>query len=123
VIAATEEIARRVYYIPSEFHRRGDVSVVALVEESGYDNTNTSSLRQAIEQQLRARPALIEDWLGYSADKRTSRGWYFQDDPVPIVAYFESGVGRSREQRFTDRAQACAEFIMRELESIREPTV
>jgi hypothetical protein len=123
MITAIEEIARRVCDIPSEFHRRGDVSVVALVEQSGYDDSNAPSLRQAIEQQLCARPAVIEDWLCYSADKRTSRGWYFQDDPVLVVAYFESGVGTSRERRFTDRAQACAEFIMRELESIREPTV
>src|ERR1043165_6939665 len=108
-MTATEEIARRVCEIPSEVHRRGDVSVAALVEESGFDHTDTSALRQAIEQQLRARPVLIEDWLGYSADKRSSRGWYFQDHPGPAVAYFESGVGTSREQRFTDRAPACSE--------------
>ena len=40
----------------------------------------------------------------------------------PWYGYFESGRGTSHEQHFTDRSEACAEFIMRELEGMREQT-
>jgi len=118
----TEETAVRVCNIPSEFHRRRDTSVFQLVQESGYAEADTSSLRCAVEQQLRTHPTLLDDWLAYCADKRTSSGWYLADDTSFTVGYYDVGHGRSREQRFSDRSEACTEFIMRELEAISERT-
>jgi hypothetical protein len=116
-VTATQEIARRICEIPAEFHRRA-VSVVQLVWDSGCESADAVSLRRALEERLRTHPELIDDWLTYSADKRTSSGWFFQDDDVVTVGYFEADRGISHEQHFSDRLQACAEFIMREIESI-----
>jgi len=58
VMIPTEETAKRVCNIPADFHRRGDTSVFQLVRESGYADADTSSLRFAVEQQLRTHPTL-----------------------------------------------------------------
>jgi len=118
----TEETAKRVCNIPADFHRRGDTSVFQLVRESGYADADTSSLRFAVEQQLRTHPTLIDDWLAYCADKRTSSGWHLADDAPFTVGYYDIRHGRSREQRFSDRSEACTEYIMRELKAISERT-
>jgi hypothetical protein len=68
---------------------------------------------------LQAQPSLIDDWAGYSEDKRCSSGGYF-DDTRYSTGYFSAEAGRSREQVFAERTQACAEFIKHELASIRE---
>ena len=115
------EIAKLVCDIPEEFRRRGDVSVAELFAASGY-MCSDPTVHAAIEQQLRARPRLVDEWLTYSADKRTSSGWYVEDGAPALVGYYDPQIGRSREELFTDRWQACAQFIIRELESMREQT-
>jgi hypothetical protein len=120
-VTATQEIGTRICQIFTEFQRRG-VSVVQLVRESGYGGADAASLRGAVEEQLRTHPELIDDWLTYSGDKRTSSGWFFEDDDEVVVGYFDVTRGRSHEQQFADRLQACAEFIMREVDSIQRRT-
>jgi hypothetical protein len=72
-----------------------------------------------IEQHLQTHLRLIDDWSGYSNDKRCDSGWYF-DDGRFTTGYFSIEVGRSQIQVFLERARACAEFIKHELESVRE---
>jgi len=114
-----QDVVVKVCSIPADFHRRGDVSVVYLLEESGYDAIRDAITVPILQQHLQAQPSLIDDWAGYSEDKRCSSGWYF-DDTCYSTGYFSAEAGQSREQVFAERTQACAEFIKHELASIRE---
>ena len=119
---ATQEIVAIICGMPAEFHHRGDISMVELVAKSGFDDSDGSSLRSAIEEQLRAHPQLIDDWATYSSDKRSDSGWYFEDRDSPLLGYYDPTIGSSQEQVFSDRARACTEFIIRELKAIRSST-
>ena len=114
-----QDVVQKVCAIPADFHRRGDVSVLYLLEESGYDTVRDAVTVAIIQQHLQAHPDLIDVWAGYSDDKRCSSGWFF-DDRRYTTGHYSSSAGRSQEQVFTERSQACAEFIKHELESIRE---
>ena len=114
-----QDVVVKVCSIPADFHRRGDVSVVYLLEESGYDTVRDAITVPILRQHLQAQPSLIDDWAGYSEGKRCSSGWYFDDDRHS-TGHFSSKAGRSHQQVFPDRTEACAEFIKHELESIRE---
>jgi hypothetical protein len=92
---------------------------VKLVEESGYEDYRDAIGVSEIRQHLEAHPDLIDHWADYSSNKRCNSGWYF-DDSRYSTGYFSSGTGRSREQVFGERSQACAEFIKHELDSILE---
>jgi hypothetical protein len=60
---------------------------------------------------LAAHPSLVEEWLAYSEDKRTSGGWYVLRSGV---------IGQvskpSSSQRFDTVERAVAEYVVRELD-------
>jgi len=59
---------------------------------------------------ITANPSLIEEWIAYSEDKRTSSGWYIKDC---IIGQVSKNVP---EQKFSTTEAAIAEFVMRELD-------
>ena len=116
-----QQVVMSVCSIPADFQRRGNVSVIRLLEDSGYRAFRDAIGVAEIQQHLQTHPDLIDDWSGYSSDKRCSSGWLF-DDNRSSIRHYSSGKGRSREQTFGERSRACAEFIKRELDSILENT-
>ena len=102
--------------IPVRFYVRGDVSLLRLVDESGYRDSPEALTVNAVSAYLAHHPDLVEAWLGYSSDKRGSSGWYFvEKSPVK----FEVGCHPNGPQlAFDDRDRACAEFIIHEVRSI-----
>lgn len=115
-----QEVIESVCRIPSEFHQRGDVSVVRLVEESGYRIHRVAIAVDDLERYLRARPELVQDWDVYSASNRKGSGWYFDRAARSVGCYRDNR--RQHEQVFDDAAQACATFIKREIDSIIDHT-
>jgi len=96
---------------------RGDVSVWTLADESGYRDSPAVLSVEAVSSYLALHPALVDAWLGYSADKRVSSGWYIVERSAGMfeVGYYTQGT----PEYFYDRDRACAEFIIREVCSIR----
>ena len=110
------DIVARICEIPVEFKARGDVSVLQLIRESGFEAQHVTVTVDALCKYLRDKPALIDAWFGYSEDKRTSSGWYILQRPNGQfeVAFFPKG-----ESLITaNRASACAEFVLREIRAI-----
>lgn len=60
---------------------------------------------------LRDHPAVIEEWLLYSEDKRTDGGWYLLQDGT-IGQVHRPG----EELRFPSLEQAVAAYVVRELD-------
>ena len=114
----------RVCNLPRDLHRVRTKSAITLLREAGYLDSGIELSRESIIQVLHSDPSLIQEWLGYSADKRTSSGWFFL--PNCRVGYFaierQELPSRSRvslQPIFNDLTSACAEFIIREMESFR----
>ena len=118
-MSTPQDVVTKVCAVPSDLHQRGDVSVVRLLQESGYEAVRGAVSAPAIQQHLETHPHLIDEWAVYSNDKRRSSGWYF-DDSRYSTGHFSSAAGRTREQVFSERSRACAEFIKHELDSILE---
>lgn len=70
------DVVAKICALPLEFKARGTVSVVQLIDESGYRSTRAALTVEAVWAYLGGRPDLIDAWLAYSEDKRTSSGWY-----------------------------------------------
>jgi hypothetical protein len=67
--------------------------MVDLIRESSYLKNSVLLTVDSLESVLRSNPPLINAWLRYSEDKRTSRGWYLAacalvggDAPRPVAA-------------------------------------
>lgn len=93
--------------------------MLGLLKEADYCETYDSISEERIRAQLLGCTECIHEWLLYSEDKRSDRGWYFQqqDGGGYIVGYFPSGSEPARH--FSKGADACAFFIKHELEDIR----
>ena len=88
------------------------LSLRQLIEESDY-----RALRPGVEPSLlaailEAEPNLVDDWIAYSEDKRTSFGWGF--GPSRDGGWLVDGPEGAREQ-FASRFAACAEYVLHEL--------
>ncbi len=95
----------------------GDVSAVQLVRDSGLVENPGSLSRDCVLSFLKGRPELVECWLQWSQDKRVSSGWYFsRHEEGFIVGYHPEGA----RTKFENMIDACAEFVLREVESIAQ---
>ena len=112
------EIAAKVIGMPRQFSIRGDISIYKILEQSGYFENHVAITASEIRKALRAKPGSIQFWLQYSEDKRTSGGWYFKynDDGSFSIGNLKG----EPETLFLDGIDACAEYIKKEIEEIRE---
>jgi hypothetical protein len=101
--------------IPESLPRR---SLRDLVAETGYRELRRTLSRQDVADHLAAHPGLVLEWLRYSEDKRNSGGWYLLHPSTGWVVGRLSGPDDERELRFATGPDACAEFILRELDSV-----
>jgi hypothetical protein len=117
-IRTVEEVVALACQMPAEFYRRGNVSMLGLVEESNYRAHQSLIGIEDIFRYLQGHSNLVDEWRRYSEDKRTGTGWYF-DYATRRVGYF-SGSCCEREQIFDDVTKTCAVFIKHELDSITD---
>jgi hypothetical protein len=96
---------------------RGDgVSIRDALKRVSYVGYRTTFKANNLLPLIAADPTLVEDWLAYSEDKRTSGGWY-------ILRSGEIGqVSRPASRTtYSTIEEALAEFVVRELDYWMEP--
>jgi hypothetical protein len=114
-MAMTFDRLERICRIPAALSRR---SLQALVIETGYRELRPTLSRAEVAAYLAKHPGLVLEWLRYSENKRTSGGWYLLHPSTGWLVGQLAGQGEERELRFETGPEACAEFILRELDSV-----
>jgi hypothetical protein len=112
-----ESIVNDVVRLPQRFYGRGDVSIHALLKDSGYFDVYDEVTEEKIGEVLRRHPELTVDWIEYSAAKRASSGWFLRREGLEglQVGHYPS----DNPVEYSDEIAACAIFIKREIEEIR----
>jgi hypothetical protein len=112
--------------MPIAFRERGDVSLVALLRESGYLWRRATISEVALEEHLRAHSDLVDEWLRFSEDQRCSPAWYLVGPGRGAelrdgwrVGVFTGSKPRPAERVFQDGFTACAFFVKRQAEDLR----
>jgi len=105
----------------ADHYELGNVSMVDLLKSSGYLQEPSTVQEEALEAGLRAHPELIETWVRYSVDKRTSSGWYLRApfDLRDSAGWFVGHLPDQPERSFPDGFKACSFFIKQEIEAIQ----
>ena len=117
---ASEQIIQAVCLLPRTLKVASTKSISQLLLESGYFAQPETVTSDAIRAFLRSNLHLIQDWLDYSADKRTSTGWFFTEGPASgertyFVGYYPGG----DRMQYTRIEEACTSFILHEIDQIR----
>lgn len=107
-------------HVPRNLHRLNSVSIYTLLKESGYFETHSLVSIGDIRAALELEPRCVEEWLVYSEDKRCDSGWYFMQTEKNkyVVDYYPPG--DKAYITYDDPLDACAAFIMKEIEDIKQ---
>jgi hypothetical protein len=108
-----------IIFLPKKFYE-GNASIYSLLKESGYFEQHNQISEADIFGELTQHLECIDQWLSLSKDKRSNSGWYFKEDDSGkyVVDYFPPKEGLKRIE-YLDKVEACAAFIKREIEDIR----
>ena len=110
-----QDTVARICAIPVAFRKDPDTTIRSLLEASGYERSRDAVTADALQGYLSAHPELVEAWLAYSEAKKVESGWYLEG---LVVGYYEPGKGMGRKQRYPEAAQACAEFVKKEIDAL-----
>jgi len=112
------KVVRAVCQMPRDFQERSNVSMITLLKESGYLRTAESITEQVLTEYFEQHPDLIDAWVRNSEDTRSSPNWYLREPTGPkeqwVVGFFPDGTAH----RFPKKAQACAFYVKRYLETL-----
>jgi hypothetical protein len=112
-----DAVVEAVCRLPIDF-RHGDEAPTQLIAKSGYRGVRDLVSEDRIAACLSAHPDWIRAWITWSEDKRTSTGWFLEEDgDVWVVGYLDRS-RRSPERAFGGPVAACAAFVAREIEDI-----
>ena len=111
----------RIVDLPREFSRRGDVSVMSLLPETGYFEVHQEVSERLISEALRLDRERLRDWFTFSESKRANFGWYIEKGSLGdyVVGRLAEDASANRRLRYQNDVEAFAAFIKRELESMR----
>jgi hypothetical protein len=94
-------------------------SFFELVQAASPDVSNRERFLSAVALYLHDRRDLIDSWALYSENKRTASGPYFKLG-TPSKVGEVGGLRSVPPRRFHDPAEACAEFLWREVAPMDE---
>ena len=112
IVMPSREQILRVLAIARGLSLRG-LSLRDLIEEAGYRDLRPRIRAAQLAEILRAKPNIVDDWIAYSEDKRTSFGYGF--GPFPAGDWLVDGPEGYRV-RFGSRYDGCVAFVLRELD-------
>ncbi|KAF0243798.1 MAG: hypothetical protein FD180_3053 [Planctomycetota bacterium] len=90
--------------------------MVEVARASGYREIDGLFAPRELAEYLRERPGVIDPWVKYSEDKRTSGGWYLR--PPYSIGRMCPTSPPMHEVKHVDLAAACAAFIIAEVGEI-----
>lgn len=105
----------RICTVPAEYGQ-GDRSLLEVVRASGFAEFRGQFAPRELADYLRAKPAIVDQWIAYSEDKRTTEGWYLR--PPYSIGRVARWSPPMHEVKHPDLAAACAAFIIAELGAI-----
>ena len=114
----TEEL-RSILSIAHDSSGRGaGRSLHDLLSSTRYFELRPNLRVEVLAEQFAADDGLIEQWVAYSQDKRTTGGWWLQ--PIgaewEVGCFGESGTHTSTSDRFSKPSLAAATYVLRELD-------
>jgi len=114
-----EQIADEVASLAGRYRSQEELSIYEMLERTGYVERRVALPVEAIRKALARSPEHLREWLEYSADKRSGGGWYVRGENGRFEVGDLEADGRVAERRsYSDLAEACADFIRRELDQI-----
>jgi hypothetical protein len=113
-------VISKICSIPKDFYDHKHKNISQLFIETGYLREKKIVSKEALIDYLEDNPELITEWENYSADKRYSPSWYFTSKDSEWIVGYASVPSQEQKMIYQSKFEACAEFILHELEEFAE---
>ncbi len=101
------------------FTETKNISLAEMLVETGYLERYGEVSMEAIVPIIKDNPSYVEDWIEYSENKRTNRGWYIKPESSQYVVGCIEKLGEGQSRFFANKEEACSYFVIHELADIR----
>jgi len=115
-----KDTIKKIIRLPYVLRKETGKSIYSLLEETKYFDSHNKVSVEDMKTCLSENLEYIQYWLEYSADKRTSSGWYISKvRPDRFVVGLLNSNNIHEETEYSDELSACANFIKKEIEELR----
>lgn len=115
-----EKMIKDIVFITTKFYLEDDKSIYTLLKETGYFQHNKQVSKSDIYNYLKLYPQCISQWIAWSENKRSNSGWYFtKESEIEYTVGYLASSQVLDSKKYSDMIEACADFIMHEIEDIR----
>ena len=112
-MSSRNEVLQSVLDIGRATSMRGEgISLNTALSRVNYAGVRSELRINEVVEELRANPKLIEDWIQYCEDKRTTGGWYLDPQKLEIGELRNSSSLRA----FQTLEEAVAAYVLAELD-------
>src|SRR4051794_17718700 len=113
----SKDVIAAIGRMPREFRQRQEVSMIALLKESGYLNCPDAITIPALQAHFAKSPEDLEGWLLNSYDNRSSTAWYVSEPSAPNDKWVVGHYPGDHREYFASGPEACAAYVRRWLEA------
>lgn len=110
-----EDVVKNICLMARDFNHRGDMSMVQLLEESGYIQHRNEIDEDKIAESLKDDKSIVDDWIRYSEDQRCTPSWYYDGQRI---GYLNENGKPEKQSQFDDPLEGCALYIKKEMEEL-----
>jgi hypothetical protein len=114
-----DHLINEIIFLPKSWHEKGKYSIYSLLKDSGYFEFYDQVKERDLHDSLLKNQECISHWIQWSEDKRVSSGWYITQKKGKYVVGFYPNSKDLKTTEYADEAEACAAFIKKEIEDIR----
>lgn len=112
----TKDVIAAIGRMPREFRRRKDVSMVALLKESGYLRARSEVTVATLQIHFASHQEDLDGWVSSSRDNRSSPAWYVVEPRGSDATWVVGRHPGSQREHFENGAEACAVYVNRWLD-------
>jgi hypothetical protein len=117
----TDDIVEQIVLMPRTLKAQ-NLSERAFLTNIGYFQEHEKVSEKQIDLKLKQFPDCIDEWIQYSEDQRSDQGYLIMKNGLRWDVKFWSSRDKTlnTSKTFTDKVEACAYFIKKEIEHIRK---
>jgi hypothetical protein len=114
-----EQLAEEVVSLACRYRKQEELSIYEMLKRTGYLDRRETLTVEALRKALARSPNHLNDWLAYSADKRTGDGWYIRGENGRFeVGHLDTDARVAERRIYSDLEEACADLIQHEVDRI-----
>jgi hypothetical protein len=107
-----DKLLENIIFLPRQFHTE-NISSFNILKQNGYFKFNSKISNVDILNAVNRQPEVVKDWLAWSEDKRTGKGWVFEKVDEKYSVYYYPYKKKQAAFTFSNGNEAVCDFYQK----------